>query len=47
MPLNHPETAPPSWSVVKFSSRKPAPGAKKIGMAALGNSKDKRGRVHM
>ena len=31
MRLNHPETIPPTQSVEKLSSKKPIPGAKKVG----------------
>ena len=30
-PLNHPETIPHPWSMEKVSSKKPVPGAKKVG----------------
>ena len=31
MPLNHPQTTPPTQSVEKLSSTKLAPGTKKVG----------------
>ena len=31
MPLNHPETKQPPWSMKKLSPTKPVPGAKKFG----------------
>ena len=40
MCLNHPETIPPTnpaWSMEKLSSKKPVPGAQKVGTADLQN----------